>query len=324
MRTVFFLYCLVFVTFSNVGIASEINFLPQWVPHAQFAGYFMASQKGIYDRYGIHVKILEGGPEKHPDKFLAEGQVDAVSLCLAQGIHLRARGIPVVNIAQLAQHSSMLLVARKSSGITRVEDLQGKRISVWGGTFAIPIQAFFLRNNLSVRAFPQHFSLVLFFRGLVDVVSAMTYNEYHTLLMSGINEDELSVFSLRHLGLDFPEDAIFVLQEKFEENPKIWKDFVDATLEGWQYAFAHPEETLDVVMENLRQAHFPANRVHQRWMLDKMRDVIIPPNGNDTMGVLKRKDYERVAYTLKDYYFILSIPEYDLFYRGNKNGAEVR
>ncbi len=301
----------------SVFSSEMVTFLPQWVPQAQFVGYYVACHVGIYERVGLRVTILDGGVERPSDEFLADERVEAASLWLAQGIHLRDRGVPVVNIGQMVRHSGLMLVARKSSGITSLQDLQGKRVSLWESTFGVPARALLKKHNITVRFIPQGFSVNLFLRGGADVTSVMVYNEYFTLLMSGLETDELTVFPLGEMGLDFPEDGLYVLEESFLRRPQVWKAFVEASLEGWRYAFAHPEEALDVIMDQLRRAHVPASRVHQRWMLEQMRRSMgVSDENRSAAGVLREKEYRNVAETLHALGVISSYPSYEVFYRG--------
>jgi len=93
---------------------------------------------------------------------------------------------------------------------------------------------------------------------------------------------------------------------------------VQASLEGWQYAFEHPEETIAVVMRNLEHEHIPATAVHQRWMLNRMKDLMLPEEGADgSPGSLKPEDYHRVAIGLKTNELIETIPSFTSFYRGS-------
>jgi NitT/TauT family transport system substrate-binding protein len=293
-----------------------ITFLPQWVPQAQFAGYYMAYHKGIYEKYNLHVTIVQGGPEKPPDEYLADGRVDVSSLWLIRGIQLRDRGLMIVNIGQIIQRSALMLAAKKSSEINTLESLKGKRVSLWDDVFGVQARAFFKKYGLHVFILPQGYSVNLFLRGIVDVASVMEYNEYYQILMSGINADELITFSFADFGLGFPEDGLYVLEKTFEKNPQMWNSFVTASLEGWEYAFSHPEETLDVIMDHLRRAHVPTSRVHQRWMLEKMKKLILPDDAS--AGVLRKKDYEATRETLKDLGIISSTITYDSFYRGKR------
>ena len=167
---------------------------------------------------------------------------------------------------------------------------------------------------MDVKTVPQGATLNLFLRGGVAAASAMWYNEYHTLLNAGINEDELKSFFFDQHGLNFPEDGIYCLEETFKRDPDLCCRFVRASLDGWRYAFAKQEETLDVVMRYIREANVGTNRVHQQWMLERMNDLILPVGNKTVMGHLKQEDYLRVAGELKRNGIIKMIPPYGEFY----------
>lgn len=296
-------------------LAKEVRLIPQWVPQAQFAGYYMGLKKGSYKKRGIDLTIIAGGPLRQSSEYLASGQAEFATLWLASGIQMRDHAVPVVNIAQMVRRSALMLVAKKSSGIISPQDMNGKKIGLWEPVFQIQPSAFIEKYGLDVTTIRQSYSVNLFLRGGVDVASAMWYNEYHTILNAGLNPDELVTFFFYDHGLNFPEDGIYVLEDTFNQDPDLCKAFVAASIEGWEYAFAHPEETIDLVMANLEDEHIPATRVHQRWMLDRMKDLMHPLSGGGISGALKYDDFARVAYSLKDFGLINSIPEYNAFYR---------
>jgi NitT/TauT family transport system substrate-binding protein len=292
----------------------QVSFLPQWIPQAQFAGYYVAYEKGFYREQGLDVKILRGGPEWPPSEMLAQGRADFGTMQLTAGIVRRARGVKLVNVSQLSQRSALMLVAKKSSGIKSPQDINGKKVGLWGEDFQGQLRAFFRKHGLMVKTVPQGTTLNLFLRGGVEVASVMWYNEYHLLLNAGLNPEELTTFSLADHGFNFPEDGVYCLEETSKNKPLLCRKFVQGTLAGWQYAFAHPEEALDIVMKYVTAAHVPTDRVHQKWMLARMRDLILPRPGDKLSGVLNREDYYRVAETLKSDGTIKEIPDFSRFY----------
>jgi len=293
----------------------KATFIPQWVPQAQFAGYYIALDKGIYRKHGIDLEIISGGPGRPADAFLKEGKADFATLWLSTAIPMRSEGVPVMNLAQIMQRSALMLVAKKSSGVLTPEDMNGKKVGLWGPIFQIQPRAFFKRYNLDVEVVRQSFSVNLFLRNGVDVASAMWYNEYHTILNCGLNPDELTTFFFHEHGLNFPEDGIYALEETRRRDPDLCRAFVQASIEGWQYAFSHPTEALNIVMNNLKCAHIPATRVHQRWMLDRMRDLIRAEGVKVPVGTLRPEDYLRVARGLKENGMIETIPPFETFHR---------
>ena len=293
----------------------KATFLPQYVPQAQFAGYYVALEQGIYKRYGIDLTILTGGPDRPPHELLRDRKADFATLCLSKGIQIRSEGIKVINIAQMLQRSALMLVAKKKSGIRHPKQLERKKVGLWGADFEIQPLAFFRKYNVNVKIVRQSYSVNLFLRDGVDVALAMLYNEYHTILNAGINEDELIPFFFHEHGLNFPEDGIYTLEETYEKDPDLCKAFVRASIEGWEYAFANPDKAVAIVLKNLKREHLPAQRVHQKWMLEKIRDLIMPQKGLTTIGKLHPADFENVIQVLKSHGVIEIPPRYGSFYR---------
>ncbi|MBI5586060.1 MAG: ABC transporter substrate-binding protein [Deltaproteobacteria bacterium] len=291
------------------------TFIPQWIPQAQFAGYYVAYEKGFYRRQGIDLRILPGGPDRPASEWLKKGMADYGSLMLAQAIKMRAAGLKLVHIGQVVQQSALLLVAKKSRGIRDPQDLQGKKVGLWGDEFRIQPQAFFQKHRLRVRPVAQSETVNLFLRGGVDAASATIYNEYHLLLNAGLDPGELTTFHYADYGLNFPEDGLYCLESTFEKKPDLACRFVQAALEGWQYAFDHPEEALDIVMQYALAAQTGTNRSHQRWMLKKMRELVGPPGSGRPPGQLAVADYERVGQTMLRQGIIATLPPFEVFRR---------
>jgi len=89
-----------------------------------------------------------------------------------------------------------------------------------------------------------------------------------------------------------------------------------ATLKGWLYAFAHEEEALDIVAHYMTDAKLPMNRVHQRWMFRRMRDVIQVDGYIAEGGILRQEIFDNVSKYLLDGRAIRNPIEYGTFYRG--------
>jgi len=291
----------------------SVDFLPQWSPQSQFAGYYVADAKGFYERRGLTVNVLRGGPDRPAGVQLSNRRVTFTTLFLTEGIALRDQGVPLVNIGQIVQRSALMLVALKKSGIRSPDDLDGRRVSVWDD-FRLQPLAFFRQNHLSVSLVPQGYTPNLFLMGGVDAASAMWYNEYHVILNSGIDADELSTFLLADYGFNFPEDGIYCLEETLHRDPEAVRAFVQGSIEGWRYTFDHPEEAMAIVMACVDAANLPTNRVHQRWMLARMGDIICPGGNCAEMGRLNEANYLFVARQLRDNGIIQAIPDYQEFY----------
>ena len=287
--------------------------MPLWEPQAQFAGYYVALAKGMYARHGIDLRILRAGPGHSPAEALEKGRADFAILWLITALQHRSAGSKLVNLAQTSQRSSMMLIAKKTSGIKTIDDMDGEKVGLWQGDVSIPPRTLFAMHHIKVRVVPQSHTVNLFLRGGIDVTSAMWFNEYHTIINSGVDPEELNVIFLKDQGMNFPEDGIYAMEMTVHKDPALAAAFVEASLEGWRYAFDHADEALDIVIKYMREAHLPANRVHQKWMLERMQDLMTPVDSHGSLGDLRERDYEAVGRTLQEYGVIRDYPDYNAF-----------
>jgi NitT/TauT family transport system substrate-binding protein len=286
----------------------------QWQPQAQFAGFYVAQAKGFYREAGVDLAIIPGGPDVVASKLLAEGRAQFATMFLATGIERRAEGLPVVLLAQLVQRSALMIITRADSAIREPKDLDGKRVGLWAGEFRLQPLALFQRLGIRPVIKPQSNTLNLFLRGGVDAASAMWYNEYHSLLASGLDPADLRVFFYRDLDLNYPEDGLYTLEATLARDPDLCRAVTTASLRGWEYAFAHPDEALDIVQARMREAHLPGSRAHQRFMLARMQDIMTGPGL--ALGSLDPADFQRVAEALHAQQLIHARPGLDAFSRG--------
>jgi NitT/TauT family transport system substrate-binding protein len=302
----------------------RVTLLPLWLPQAQFAGYYLALEKGFYARRGLDVDVLRGGPEHDVVEELETGKVDFAIVWLAQALFAVDRGVPLTHVAQVFATSNLDIVAWRKKGVATLRDLDGRRVSVWGDSLRPPFEAFFRSQNVKPVIVPQHATINLFLLGGVDACSVMEYNEYHSIFLAGVDESELVRFQLGKYGVDFPEDGLYGLRKTREARPHVAKALAEASLEGWKYAAEHVEEALDSVMKRTREANLPVNRVHMRWMLRVVLRSVFPdgPAGSGaptdpdrTPGRLSRRAYDDTVRRLLELGALKRAPTYEEFTR---------
>jgi NitT/TauT family transport system substrate-binding protein len=296
----------------------KVTFLPSWAPQQQFAGYYMAKEKGIYQKYGLDVTITSGGVSHDVPASLENGETDFGIMFLYTGVIKRASGAKIVNIGQMFQRSAIMFVAKKKSGINSLKDFNGKKIGVWR-TIAKELTIGFLRkHNIHAEVVEFDKGINIFLKGAVDVTVMMNYNEYHRLINSGINPDEVNTFNFYDYDMNFPEDGIYCLESTYKNDPELCKKFVDASIEGWNYALANINETISVIGKYQELDKIAYNRAHSLWMLKSMKDMISSSNKNVKEGNLLESDFNYLSNFLYDNNFITVKPGYDDFYKGSR------
>ncbi|TRZ76613.1 MAG: ABC transporter substrate-binding protein [Bacteroidetes bacterium] len=300
------------------GTLKTVSVYPYWVATSQFAGYYVGKEKGIFRRHGIDLRILEYKPFITTNDIIKKNQADFAILWLVNAIQMRSSGINIVNIAQFSTRSSLMLLAKKSSGIKKITDLNGKRAGIWDG-YDLQPKALFAKYNLNTEIVPIGSTNNLFLQGGVDVINANWFDEYHAILNSGYNEDELVPFFFADYGLNFLEDGIYCLEDKLKSDPVTCIEFVKATIESWEYALSHPDESVEIILKYQRIQKMPANSSHQHWMIDRYKDLYLPA-GKTTLNIrLSEKDYMSNAKILLDSKQISHIPDYKEFFRPYTN-----
>ncbi|MFA6910356.1 MAG: ABC transporter substrate-binding protein [Candidatus Cloacimonadaceae bacterium] len=289
-----------------------IRFRPKWQTQAQFAGVYMAIHKGLYAQHGLDVQLQSVLLTEPAVDALLQGHGDIVHVDLLNALDLCREQTKIVNIAQINQKNSVYLVGKKSNGINSLEDFRGKRLGLWRSGSNMATRLFLAQKGIPMEIINIDWSINLFAQNAVDVINAMDYNEFHQILQAGIDSEDLFIAKQQELGLTVPDEGFYVRPEFYKAHPNECRAFVKATLDGWLYAFSHEQETLDLVLKMMKEDNLRANRAHQQWMLNHMKDAIMPSIAE--MGILKRKNYEEAMDLMIKYMgFPRRIP-YEEFY----------
>src|ERR1700704_4540272 len=121
------------LSLATAQAADTVTIQLKWVSQAQFAGYFVAKEKGFYKDAGLDVTIKPGGPDIAPPQVIAGGGADVVIDWMPSALATREKGVALVNIAQPFKRSGMELTCRADSGVKTPADFKGKTLGVWFG-----------------------------------------------------------------------------------------------------------------------------------------------------------------------------------------------
>jgi len=296
------------------GKLKKVTVYPYWVTTCQFAGYYVGKEMGIFKKHGIDLEILQYKPSITTNDIIKQGQADFAVLWLVNAIQLRSSGINIVNIAQFSNRSSLMLLAKKSSGIRTLQDLNRKRAGIWDG-YELQPRTLFSKYNLNTQIIRIGSTNNLFLQGGVDVTNANYFDEYHTIINSGFDSSELQPFFFADYGLNFLEDGIYCLEDKLKSDPVLCVEFVKATIESWIYAMNNPDTSVSIILRYQRLQNMPANRSHQKWMIEKYKQLYMMPGTGGMNILLKESDYQSNAQILLQNQQIGRIPAYKDFFR---------
>ena len=280
--------------------ADKVTLQLKWVTQAQFAGYYVAKDKGFYKEEDIDIEIKPGGPDIAPAQVLAGGGADVVLDWMPSALATREKGVALVNIAQPFKSSGMMLTCRKDSGIKTSADFKDKTLGVWFFGNEYPFLSWMSKLGIKtdgsaggVKVLKQGFNVDPILQKQADCVSTMTYNEYWQIIDAGLSADDLITFKYEDEGVATLEDGIYVLEDKLKD--EAFQDkmvrFVRASMKGWKYAEKNPDEAADIVLEN--DASGAQTEKHQKRMMGEIAKLTAGSN-----GALAEADYKRTVATL--------------------------
>lgn len=283
----------------------------KWVTQAQFAGYLVAESKGFYDEENLDITILPGGPNVAPEQVIAGGGADIIVTWMAAGMAARESGVPLVNIAQPFKKSGLMMICPAEEEIKTVADFPGKTLGVWFFGNEYPFFAWMNKEGLAtdgsaggVTVLQQSFDIQPMIQGQADCISVMTYNEYGQALDAGYGPENLTIFNYTEMGNDLLEDGLYVMEDTLADPAKVdaYTRFVRASMKGWAYAAANPEETAQIVVD--MDDTGAATLEHQLYMTGEVAKLVDPTN-----AALDMATYERTVKALIDQKIIKAQPE---------------
>ena len=225
----------------------KITLQLNWLNQFQFAGYYMAKEKGFYKDVNLDVKIKESNSNTDVVKEIETKNAD-FAVGRSSLIIEKINGKDIVALCAIYQESPLILLVKKDSNITSVKDLRNKKIMITpDARYSAPVLAMLSANELTINDFriqKHSFDINDLINRKTDAMASYISNEPILLNEKGI---EYTIFNPKDFGFDLYSDILFSSSEYIKNNPKITKDFYEASLKGWKYAFENLAETAEII-----------------------------------------------------------------------------
>jgi NitT/TauT family transport system substrate-binding protein len=284
------------------GAADPVTIQLKWVTQAQFAGYYVAKDKGFYKEANLDVTIKPGGPDIAPEQVLAAGGADVVVDWMPAALAVREKGVPLVNITQTFQRSGLMLTCAKSSGIKTPADFPGHTLGVWYFGNEYPFLAWMAKLNVpteggakGVSVVKQGFNVDPLIQKQAACISTMTYNEYWQVIDAGFKPDDLVVFKYEDEKVATLEDGLYANGDKLKDAAFVDKlaRFVAASDRGWAWAVKNPDAAAKIVLDN--DATGAQTEKHQKRMMGEIAKLV---DIQKPLGYLDPAAYEQTVNVL--------------------------
>ena len=254
----------------NANSLQKTSIQLMWLDQFEFAGFYVAKEKGFYQELGLDVEIRKFDANINLTKEVLDGKSD-FGLNSSSLVIDKAQGKDVVILGTIFQSSPLVLLALKDSKLKDFNNFKNKKIMITNNqeNFA-PLLSMLKSQDLlysDLKFIPHSFNVDDLINHKTDLMSAYITNEVFSLKEKGYDS---TIFNPKDYGFDFYDDFIFTSKKFVEQNPETVKKFYKATLKGWEYAFNNIDEVSKLVYEkynpqnkSLKSIIFEANTMKE-------------------------------------------------------------
>lgn len=306
-----FILLLLFISlgFSKTNVTLQLSWLNQF----QFAGYYIAKEKGFYKDYDLNVEIKEFNHNSNIVNIIMEKKAD-FAIGRSSLLIDKTEGKDIVALAAIYQSSPLMLLTTNPT-IKNIEDFKNKKIMITpDAENTASLNAMIKSNNIlekELNYIPHSFKIDDLISGKTDLMSSYVSNEPIRLDEKKI---PYKIFHPKDYGFNFYSDILFTSKEFLENNPGLVKDFYDATIKGWHYAFEHKAETAEIIFNkyNTQNKSF-MHLFREAEVLEKLA-----LNEDGDIGCIDTARLQNIVDTFKTLGLIKETPNLEEFiYEGN-------
>jgi diguanylate cyclase (GGDEF)-like protein/PAS domain S-box-containing protein len=266
----------------------------KWLHQFQFAGYYAAKEKGYYAEAGFDVTIEQRNPLMTPVEAVLSKKAD-YGIVGSSIILDRMKGLPVVALGAVFQHSPLVLITRADSKLLGPYELKGKRVMYSKGiddaTFFAMFHQLGIEESDFVHVAPS-FDPDSLVRGETDAIASYLTNQPFYYQEIGL---DIQMINPINYGIDFYDDILFSSEETVRRNPEQAKKFLEASLKGWRYALENKSEVISWLKQKYPSKNSPERLAYEAEQTEKM----ILPNLVE-IGHMNSERFQRISVIYKE------------------------
>lgn len=279
---------------------TELKIQTMWVPNAQFAGYYVAMDKGYYAEEGLKVVFNEYDEEVAVKEAVTEGSADFGIDGADQVIVGRSEGKPLKAIATPARINPTAFASLKEKNILKPADLANTKAGYLPDNTGLIFDVMISRlgvDESNISRVPYGYDFNMLYSGEVDVIPVYIYDEPYIMEQEGY---QVNVLHPQKFGIKFYGDTIFTTEQMIKEKPELVEGFLKASLRGWQYALENQDETLGIVMKYAHEDY--QDEAYEEYILSRSAPLI--HTGEDHIGWMKAEVWSEMEQVLNEEGFL--------------------
>jgi NitT/TauT family transport system substrate-binding protein len=227
---------------------TKVTLQLNWLHEAEFAGYYVALEKGFYAKQGLDVTILGGGPGTPARDTVLSGASTFAITSFSEQRDIVAAGKPAVAVMAAFQIPPSTIFALKSSGIHDPRDLVGKKVGVttdyWANILEETLTAVGVGTASVTQVKVKLDELDKLYDGTVDAWLGYAQDEPIRAAMAGHPVNNIFPADF---GIGGYEGLVIATKATIDTSPQTVRAFVAASEQGWRYAIENPDESAKIL-----------------------------------------------------------------------------
>jgi NitT/TauT family transport system substrate-binding protein len=239
------------------GAQQAVKFTLDWKFEGPAAPFVVAIDKGYYKAEGLDVTIDTAGGSLEPLNRIASGTYDIGFGDINSLIKFRDAnpGVPIKAIYMVYNKPPFSIVGRKSRGVVKPKDLEGRKLGAPAPDGAYAQWPIFVKaNNIDASkvtienvGFPVREPMLA--AGQVDAITGFSFSSYINLKDRGVAADDITVLLMADYGVNLYGNTIIVNPKFAAEKPEVVKAFLRAFTKGMQETVKNPSTSVDSVIK---------------------------------------------------------------------------
>ena len=275
--------------------ADKLTLQMNWTADSAHLGFAVAQVEGVYEKHDLEVELVEGRGSAVAAQLVATGQVDLGYADTGATLNVAAKGAPIKIISTIWKSGQFGIQYLADSGISRPDDLKGRKLAVSPGSAMMPLIPVFMKANglgeddVEIVTASESAFLGLLNSGQVDAVSQTPENIVVPLAAQGIKAGNMYFYDN---GVPIASLSLVAREDTIAEKGDVLARFIQATAEGWKMAMADPDKAIADLLEVFPETENSAESLKQAAVFSFAS--VCPAGSGDTIGVTPPETWEEM------------------------------
>ncbi|HXV81093.1 MAG TPA: ABC transporter substrate-binding protein [Candidatus Binatia bacterium] len=305
-------------TASAASAAENIKFLLDWIIEGKHVPFFVARDRGFFEKNGLDVTLIEGKGSANAASFVDAGQADysygdfltAVQV-MSKGGRNRALGVGMV-------FNGGGLIYREGSGIKTPKDLEGKNFGTNPGDFAytllpaIAAASGFDDKKVVIKTMEPAVRTPALFEGKIDFMSGTNGSSIQRMAILAKRQGKgVGYLFFKDMGLETYGHMLQTREDRIKNNPDQVQKLVSAVFDAWAWSLKNPKEAFEIFMKANPQKDRDISLAQMEAGLD---DVVDPQTKERGLGYMNEEMMKKSVAIANKYFGLSPAVDYKMTY----------